>query len=491
MQDLTGGQPLEIFKHKNIDDLQWSPDGSELLILANNDSVGDTYLVPRLGGTSRKMMYLPFISWSPDGSRFAGGFEPRKRIWFTNKSTGDTTSISLNGSFTWLEDIDWSPAGNRLLYLTEGEKEATIWTITTDGTQQYKIVEDSVYLRSPRWSSKGDAVYYLRSLGQTMDLMKIKIDPGTGRAKGLPIAIQSGLQAGRVFTLSKDNKQLLYTRVQSYSNLWLATYEGKGDTKAIKTKQLTTGTSLVSWQSISPDGKKVVFNKGNLFIIPIEGGEMKQITFLDSYAASPVWSPDGKEIAFGFPQNGILKAWRVSADGGTPRPFEKSELSTELTWSPGSNILYQRPGNRNFHFLNPKTEEERPLVKNDSVGWMFNPRYSPDGKKVAVHWNRRPTRGLWVISLQDSSQVLLHRGFILPIRWSSNGKSVYALNVSEKPSKILMIPVSGGKTKTFLTLPFEKIGSVSMSPDGKKMVFTVPETQSDAWLMEDFDPEVK
>jgi serine/threonine protein kinase len=492
VQDLTGGQPLEVFKDNRIADLRWSPYGSELLISAYNDSIGGgSYIVPRLGGTSRKMQFsFPGTSWSPDGSRFAGGFFAQKRIWFTNKSTGDTTSIALNGSFTWFMDIDWSPVGNRLLYLTEGEKEVTIWTITTDGTQQYKIVEDSVYLFSPRWSSKGDAIYYLRPHGSVIDLMKIKIELKTGMAKGLPIAIQSGLQAGRVFSLSKDNKQLLYTRVQSYSNLWLATYEDKKDTKAVKTKQLTTGTSWVSSPSISPDGKKVVFSKGDLFIIPIEGGEMKQVTFLDSYAGGPVWSPDGKEIAFGSPQNGIQKVWKVSVDGGTPRAFEKSELSGQLTWSPGSNILYQRPGNRNFHFLNPKTEEELPLVKNDSVGWMFSPGYSPDGKKVAVYWNRRPTFGLWLISLEDSSQVLLHSGSIFPIGWSSNGNWVFA-NISEKPSEILMIPVSGGEAKTFLTLPFEKIGSVSMSPDGKKIVCTVFETQSDAWLMEDFDPEVK
>jgi serine/threonine protein kinase len=499
VQDLTGGQPLEVFKDESIYHLRWSPDGSELLIPAANDSVYGSYIVPRLGGTSRKITSLPFTSWSPDGSHFAGSNFPAKRIWFTNKSNNDTGSISLDGSFTWLREVDWSPAGDQLLFLTEDQEQYTIWTIRTDGTQQHKIVEDSVRLSSPRWSSKGDAIYYLRSHGQTMDLMKIKIAPSTGKAEGSAQVIQTGLQAGSLFSLSTDNKRLLYTRQQSYSNLWLVSYDDQGDAKSVKTKQLTIGTPSIYSKSISPDGKQVAFSMGNpsqtnIFVIPIEGGRMQQLTFLNSYNEEVAWSPDGKEIAFSSTQGGAPKVWRVNSNGGTPRPFDKSELSGGgflLTWSPGSEILYQRPGNRNFHFLNPKTEQEKPLVENDSVGWIFDPRYSPDGKKVAVCWNRRPTPGLWVISLEDSSQVLLHSGFISPIEWSSDGNWVYAFNIYQKSSEILMIPVTGGEPKTFVTLPFENISHIAMHPNRKRFVCTVSETQSDVWLMENFDPEVK
>jgi len=166
VQDLSGGKPLEVFKDKQIANHRWSPDGTEILISAfSNDSVYGTYLMPRLGGTSRRMRYFNHISWSPDGSRFAGIRMQEKRIWCTDKSTGDTTSISLQGSFSWLYDIDWSPAGNLLLFQTTRQKENTIWTITTTGTQEHQIVEDSSNLSSPRWSAKGDAVYYLRSSG--------------------------------------------------------------------------------------------------------------------------------------------------------------------------------------------------------------------------------------------------------------------------------------------------------------------------------------
>jgi hypothetical protein len=121
---------------------------------------------------------------------------------------------------------------------------------------------------------------------------------------------------------------------------------------------------------------------------------------------------------------------------------------------------------------------------------MFNAKYSQDGKKVMVTWNRWQSGGLWIISLEDSSQVFLFPETLSLIRWSSDGKWAYAYEKG-KPSKILMIPVSGGKAKTFLTLPFENVGFIDIHPDGKKIIFTVPETRSDAWLMENFDPDVE
>jgi hypothetical protein len=54
-----------------------------------------------------------------------------------------------------------------------------------------------------------------------------------------------------------------------------------------------------------------------------------------------------------------------------------------------------------------------------------------------------------------------------------------------------MVNASNGEAKKFLTLPFKGIRSISMCPDGKRIVVTLSETQSDAWLVENFDPGVK
>ena len=167
-----------------------------------------------------------------------------------------------------------------------------------------------------------------------------------------------------------------------------------------------------------------------------------------------------------------------------------------LKWAPFDNILYQYEGNRNFHFLDPETENESRLVPNDSVGFMFNPCYSPDKQKIAVYWHRREkdkqVSGLWIISLLDSSQLLLKRGFMRPVGWSSNGEWIYAI-YHERPDEIIKINVADGREKHFYTLPFvdatvQIAYSIVISADEKTVVTIEENQQEDVWLIENYDP---
>jgi len=506
VQDLAGGQHLDVFSGINLSSLRWSPDGSELMFWAKRDSSEGIFIVPRLGGSPRHLPMLEssILCWSPDGSQIASSGLPLRCIRLINKSTGDTTAIRVSGAFVFLRELDWTPTGNRLLFMTTKQHRTIIWTIKSDGTQQQRVAEDSIPVYSPRWSANGRAIYYLRFNGQTKDLMKVRISPKTGKARTAAYVLQTGLQPGEFFTLAKDNKRLLYLRVSRHSNLWRVTLAGEGRAQSVEIHKLTTGTSSLHRPRLSPDGESVAFSTGdqpysNIFVIPFAGGAVRQLTFLDNQNINPVWSPDGKKIAFGSIHRGNPKIWCIAATGGTPRPFERTISSTvfHLTWAPGPEILYPQIGNRNFHFLNPRTEEERPLVANDSVGRMFYPRYSPDAKKMAAYWNRvypANLQGLWVISLRDSSQTRLLRGKVHPLEWSTDGKWIYAWNTEIRPLAILEVPVDGGQAQTVVTLPFENIdslGGISMTPDGKRIVCASLEVQSDVWLMENFDPEVE
>ncbi len=392
-------------------------------------------------------------------------------------------------------DLDWSPASNSLAILTllENGRKA-IWTVRPDGSQQRKVIEGDG-LASPRWSPAGDAIYFLRSSqGGTQDLLKVAVNPKTWHANDPASMLVSGLQAGDYFTVSADGMRLAYSRSQVYSNLWLCQFQGpangKEPGKRPQTAPLTKGTSRFDMPSISPDGKWIAYStQGHIFKMPIEGGTPTQVTVWHGADVNPAWSPDGTRIAFGSDEDGVLRVWIINADGGQWREYGKTQLSRPdndefgmITWSPGRHILYERPGNQEFNFLDPETEEEKPLLEK-AAGWLFCPKYSPDYRKVAVFRNRHAQHAVWVISLVDNSETFLHDGMCYPAGWSPDGSSVYAYCGSD----MLSIPAGGGIPHTVFTAPGD-IASASVSADGNKFVYSVVETKSDVWIMDNFDP---
>jgi len=493
LQDLSGGQAIELFKARSIGDPRWSPDGSELIV---SSFMGDPprsqiILIPRLGQTFRPVAAGANSCWSPDGAKIAVAFQNEKGFRIVDKATGQSQKIPLSG-FQWFLGLDWSHKSNLVLIWTRLENgRNAISTVHQDGSQQHKVTEEDS-LMSPRWSPAGNAIYFFRSKGHISELAKIPINPKSGEAAGPASVILSGLQVGSYFTLSADGSRLAYTRTQSYSNLWLAELSGPGQRSGVQTKALTKDTSFSYDPSISLDGKWVAFVTGspfpNIYKMPIEGGARSQLTYSGANHRSPAWSPKGTQIAFASDEGGSNKVWIVGAAGGTPRRFSKTQLSSDLHvfWPPGNRILYQKEGNRNFLFLNPVTEEENLLIQDESVGWLFYPQISPDGMKVAASWNRNP-RGIWLISLTTNSATFLTEGTFKPIGWSPDGGTIYLTNGS---ANILALPAGGGAPKTFITMP-GNIGSTSISSDGRKFVCSIGESKSDVWVVENFDPARK
>ena len=86
---------------------------------------------------------------------------------------------------------------------------------------------------------------------------------------------------------------------------------------------------------ISPDGTEIAFcYKGDIYKVPAQGGVATQLTTQASYEANPVWSPDGKQIAFASDRNGNLDIFVMSADGGAARRLtyhSASEIPSTFT----------------------------------------------------------------------------------------------------------------------------------------------------------------
>lgn len=81
---------------------------------------------------------------------------------------------------------------------------------------------------------------------------------------------------------------------------------------------------------ISPDGSTIAFTyKGDIYTVPVAGGQARQLTTQSSYETEPVWSPDGKKIAFASDREGGSDIFIMDAAGGP---------ATRLTFNSASEI---------------------------------------------------------------------------------------------------------------------------------------------------------
>src|SRR5262249_21185846 len=161
-------------------------------------------------------------------------------------------------------------------------------------------------------------------------------------------------------------------------------------------------------------------------------------------------------------------------------------------------------GNRNFYRLDPRTGGERLLIRDSSVGWVFSPVHAPADRVLAVAWNRKPTRGVWIVDEEGRREQLLYEAAVPPvlIGWSEAGESIFTLDgrpiyrglVATRgetlaEARIVKVSARDGAVRGILTLPFGEVGGVSMTPDGRTFVCAVYTSQSDVWLVDHFDPD--
>lgn len=120
----------------------------------------------------------------------------------------------------------------------------------------------------------------------------------------------------------------------------------KNDKLSLKAdRNITFSTNEGTWISldISPDGRNIIFDLlGDIYTIPFRGGSAKQITSGISYDAQPVYSPDGRKIAFISDMGGSENLWIANFDGSNPQQLSK--LKNGIVCSPNfsndGNYIY-------------------------------------------------------------------------------------------------------------------------------------------------------
>lgn len=107
--------------------------------------------------------------------------------------------------------------------------------------------------------------------------------------------------------------------------------------------------------AISPDGTTIAFSyQGDIYTVPMQGGEAKAITIHEAYESHPVWSPNSDTIAFASYRYGDNDIFVVNAKGGTP---------TRLTFHSAGDIPYDfSPDGKNVIFGSTRLDDVKSIL---------------------------------------------------------------------------------------------------------------------------------
>jgi TolB protein len=142
----------------------------------------------------------------------------------------------------------------------------------------------------------------------------------------------------------------------------------------------------------SPDGRQIAFSAAraggiDLYILDARTGQERQVTFSPQQENHPAWSPDGRWLAYAGWQPESIEIMIVSADGGAPRRLtHNASLESRPVWSPdGRYIAYESnaavPSSADIYIVEVETGEQRRLTP--ALWRASQPVWTADGGRIA------------------------------------------------------------------------------------------------------------
>ncbi|NSL55734.1 Tol-Pal system protein TolB [Uliginosibacterium sp. IMCC34675] len=228
--------------------------------------------------------------------------------------------------------------------------------------------------------------------------LKVSVNPNQARPLGHHIANkvyekligQPGIFSTRIAYVEK--------RGQTY-DLVIADFDGENQHRPV-----TLQEPIMSpvW---SPDGRQLAFvdfhsRKPIVKVLTLETGAVKVIANYRGSNSAPAWSPDGRRLALTLTKDGQSQIYILNADGsGLRRLMSSSGIDTEANWSPDGNQIYftsDRGGSPQIYRVNADGSGVQRMSFNGA--YNVSPRISPDGKTL-VYVSRN--EGRFQVTMQD------------------------------------------------------------------------------------------
>ncbi len=449
-----GGEARRLTSNEGQESLpHFSPDGKYIAFTGQYDGNTDVYIIPSEGGQPERLTWHPgadnVTGWTPDGEAvlFASSRDgvptQESKIYSIKRSGGMEETLAIpraiageiseDGKFIAYQQIGfWDPEWRNY----RGGQAKPIWIVDLKNYSLKMTPQtDNERHTDPVWLN--NVVYFLSerdyannvwSYNPTTNELKQQTFHSDFDAKSLDAG--GGLivyeQGGYLNILNPANGTTKRVVVNVRGDFHWAR-ERWEDIKPV---------SLVN-ASLSPTGQRALFEyRGEIFTVPKEKGDWRNITHQSGTAdRSPVWSPDGKKIAWFSDASGEYQLM-IGDQEGLEKPkaiaIAKPTFFFKPTWSPDGKyiaftdtdyVLWYTDVNSG---ITKRVDSERYAHPNRSL----NPVWSPDSKWIAypkIQDNHHKV--IKVFNIETNQNLQLTDGMadaISPV-WDATGKYIYFL----------------------------------------------------------------
>src|SRR5262249_53177275 len=164
-------------------------------------------------------------------------------------------------------------------------------------------------------------------------------------------------------------------------------------------------------------------------VVPIVGGEPRQLTNERTHLAGLAWTPDGRRIVFSSNRGGLFTLWEIDAAGGDPRQVSAAgeDAQSPVTSRRGNRLAYVRM-QADWNIWRAATSAKSSTAP---AKWIvstrddWQPEYSPSGEKIAFMSTRSGSREIWMCDADGTHPVQLTDFRGPPTgtpRWSPDGR---------------------------------------------------------------------
>jgi Tol biopolymer transport system component/DNA-binding winged helix-turn-helix (wHTH) protein len=237
----------------------------------------------------------------------------------------------------------------------------------------------------------------------------------------------------------------------------------------------------------SPDGTQIAFIRvsGNLtaaeiFVMSAQGGTARRLTFDDgAIIGPPVWARDGKSIVFSSTRSGLPTIWRISASGGSAVQVTETggrAIHPSLAATRHRLAFEQEMENSSLWSLNLADRSKKDFSRQITASKGFNgpAELSADGKKIVFVSDRSGTGEIYTCRADGSNLLRLTKlqngGAPVNPRWSPDGQKIAFDSILNERTAIFVIGADGGPPHRLTHEAFDNINP-SWSHDGRWIYF--------------------